>query len=80
MIIVDPVFPDLSYKVGYSLVLFSFSAYTPVCAVLYGSKKGAFDYVKWVKDDKLFDMLVQRLSSSAGHAFPRLKLHNNPSL
>ncbi|PHT85348.1 putative pentatricopeptide repeat-containing protein [Capsicum annuum] len=33
-------------------------------STLYGSKEDALDYVKWAKDVKLFDMLVQRFSSS----------------
>ncbi|WMV21072.1 hypothetical protein MTR67_014457 [Solanum verrucosum] len=47
-------------------------------SILYGSKKDALDYVKWVKDDKLFHLLVQRLLSSWGHTFPRLKLQYKP--
>ncbi|KAF3619074.1 hypothetical protein FXO38_33083 [Capsicum annuum] len=36
----------------------------PRRGALYGSKEDALDYVKWAKDVKLFDMLVQRFSSS----------------
>ncbi|CAA7029512.1 unnamed protein product [Microthlaspi erraticum] len=46
-----------------------------------GPSKDALAYVEWVKEDERFsDLLVQMSPAINGHAFPKLKLQNKPSL
>lgn len=57
---------------------FFFCLYSCLCSTLWIKEK-CLDYVNWVKDDKLFHLLVQITLSSWGHTFPRLKLQYKPS-
>ncbi|XP_020866822.1 rhodanese-like domain-containing protein 8, chloroplastic isoform X2 [Arabidopsis lyrata subsp. lyrata] len=46
-----------------------------------GPSKDALAYVEWLKGDERFsDLLVQMSPAINGHAFPKLKLQNKPSL
>ncbi|XP_019095075.1 PREDICTED: rhodanese-like domain-containing protein 8, chloroplastic isoform X3 [Camelina sativa] len=46
-----------------------------------GPSKDALAYVEWLKeDDRFSDLLVQISPAINGHAFPKLKLQNKPSL
>ncbi|VVA91711.1 unnamed protein product [Arabis nemorensis] len=46
-----------------------------------GPSKDALAYVEWLKEDGRFsDLLVQMSPAINGHAFPKLKLQNKPSL
>ncbi|EOA36436.1 hypothetical protein CARUB_v10010974mg [Capsella rubella] len=46
-----------------------------------GPSKDALAYVEWLKeDDRFSDLLVQMSPANNGHAFPKLKLQNKPSL
>ncbi|CAN7098771.1 unnamed protein product [Brassica rapa subsp. narinosa] len=46
-----------------------------------GPSKDALSYVEWLKEDERFsDILVQMSPAIGGHAFPKLKLQNKPSL
>ncbi|CAN8292760.1 unnamed protein product [Cochlearia groenlandica] len=46
-----------------------------------GPSKDALAYVEWLKEDERFsDILVQMSPAINGHAFPKLKLQNKPSL
>lgn len=46
-----------------------------------GPSKDGLAYVEWLKEDERFSgLLVQMSPAINGHAFPKLKLQNKPSL